>query len=56
MGSARFATLMKDLQSVGSVVRIQTHVADGNATFDVDGEDAQVSIATSSAKADDDEE
>ena len=42
---------MKDLSAIGPVVRVQTHVADGNVSFDAEGEDAQASIQTASGKA-----
>lgn len=58
MASSRFATLMKDLSAIGSVVRITTSTAGCTASFEVSGEDSSTNITCSSGKSegDDDED
>lgn len=55
LSSTRFASLMRDLSGIGSVVRITTTMEDSSAQFEVTGEDANATITTGSGKDDDDE-
>ena len=55
MSASRFSSLVRDLQNIGSVVRIMTNLSDATANFEVTGEDSSAAICTGSGKDEDED-
>ncbi|KAH0573233.1 Proliferating cell nuclear antigen [Spironucleus salmonicida] len=52
LNSSRFATLVRDLSALGSVVRISSSSSDSTAIFEVTGEESNAAITVGNAKDD----